>query len=169
MIGAIMKQQQTRRHLLHINLACALLTSVLLAPQAIAKSACAPAGSAEDQAVRAIHIMFEAARTDDMAKFNSVAEPEFYAYDGGKLFQGSALMGYIQQAHAAGKVFEWNVTEPKVHVSCDVAWITYINKGAVQDSSGRQDLTWLESAILDYRGGHWLIHFLHSTRAPAST
>jgi hypothetical protein len=164
-----MKQAHTRRHLLPINLACALVTSALLVQQAIAKPACAPAGTAEDQVVRAIRTMFEAARTDDMTKFNSVAEPEFYAYDGGKLFQGSALMDYIQQAHAAGKVFEWNLTEAKVHVSCDVAWVTYINKGAVQDSSGRQDLTWLESAILDYRGGHWLIHFLHSTRAPAST
>jgi hypothetical protein len=77
-------------------------------------------------------------------------------------------MNYIQQAHAAGKVFEWNVTEPKVHVSCNVAWITYINKGAVQDPSSRRDVTWLESAILDYRSGHWLIHFLHSTRVPVS-
>jgi hypothetical protein len=65
------------------------------------------------------------------------------------------------------------VIEPQVHVSCNLAWITYVNKGAVQDSSGRQDVTWLESAILesailDYVNGHWLIHFFHSTRAPVS-
>jgi hypothetical protein len=76
-------------------------------------------------------------------------------------------MDLIQKAHAAGTIFEWNVTEPKVHVSCNVAWITYINKGSVQDSSGRQDVTWLESAFLDYQNEHWLIHFLHSTRASA--
>lgn len=147
--------------------ACVLASCLLLSPLAIAKSPCAPARSARDDVIGAVETMFDAARTDDLAKFNSVAAPEFYAYDGGRLFAGPALMGYIRQAHSAGTVFEWKITETKVHVSCDLAWITYVNKGAVQDSSGRQNVTWLESSILDYQNGHWLIHFLHSTRAPA--
>ena len=159
--GYRMTQQYPRL----FRLACASFCGLLLSPQGIAKSSCAAVGIAHDQVIGAVETLFDAARTDDLAKFNSVAEPEFYAYDNGKLFAGEALMAFVQQAHAAGKVFAWKVTEPKVQVSCDVAWITYLNRGAIQDASGRQELTWLESAILDYRNGHWLIHFLHSTRA----
>jgi hypothetical protein len=168
MIGTMTIEQHKHRRRIGMSLVCTILSNVLIWSPGIANSACAPGGSAQDQVISAIKTMFAAARGDDLAKFNSVAEPKFYAYDGGRLFLGPALMGFIQQAHAAGKVFEWKVTEPQVHVSCNAAWITYINRGAVQDSSGRQDVTWLESAFLDYQNGHWLVHFLHSTRAPAS-
>jgi Domain of unknown function (DUF4440) len=149
-------------------LMCTLLSATLLPAAVMAKTSCAPAGKAPDQVVSAIKSMFAAARADDLAAFNAVAEPEFYAFDGGRLFAGTALMSFIQQAHAAGKVFEWNVTEPQVHVSCNLAWITYVNNGSVQDSSGRQDVTWLESAILAYVNGDWRIRFLHSTRTPTA-
>jgi hypothetical protein len=165
-----MKRQNPRQsaitRAIHSTFVCALLSATLLPPAVVAKPACAPAGKAQDQVVSAIRSMFAAARTDDLAGFKAVAGPTFYAFDGGRLFPGTALMNFIQQAHAAGKVFEWNVTEPQVHVSCNLAWITYVNKGAVQDSSGRQEVTWLESAILDYANGDWRIRFLHSTRAP---
>jgi Domain of unknown function (DUF4440) len=167
-----MKRQHSRPSAFATAVKSALIGTLLSAPllpaPVMAKSACAPAGKAPDQVVSAIKSVFAAARADDLAGFNAIAEPEFYAFDGGRLFAGTALMSFIQQAHAAGKVFEWNVTEPKVHVSCNLAWITYVNKGAVQDSSGRQEVTWLESAILDYANGHWRIRFLHSTRAPAA-
>jgi hypothetical protein len=36
--------------------------------------------------------------------------------------QGEAMMGLIKALHAAGKRYEWSVTEPDVHISGDIAW-----------------------------------------------
>ena len=54
----------------------------------------------------------------------------------------------------------------RVHLSCNDAWITYVNRGSVQDGSGTKDLTWLESAFLHKEAGAWKIRFFHSTRVP---
>ncbi len=35
-------------------------------------------------------------------------------------------------------------------MTCNLAWITYVNQGSVEDASGRQAITWLESAVLEY-------------------
>jgi len=58
------------------------------------------------------------------------------------------------------------VTEPTVHLACNDAWITYTNRGSVQDETGTKDLMWLESAFLHKEAGEWKIRFLHSTRVP---
>jgi hypothetical protein len=42
----------------------------------------------------------------------------------------------LKAQHAAGKRYEWNVTEPDVHISGNTAWIAYVNKGSVSDASG---------------------------------
>jgi hypothetical protein len=34
----------------------------------------------------------------------------------------------IKAQHVEGKRYEWNVTEPDVHISGNTAWIAYINK-----------------------------------------
>ncbi len=61
-------------------------------------------------------------------------------------------MNLIKAAHAAGKHYEWNVTEPEVHLTCNDAWIAYTNRGSLQDESGTKSLTWLESAFLHKEG-----------------
>src|ERR1700704_2969348 len=88
------------------------------------------------------------ARADDVAKFDSVIAPEFYIYDGGVRFNGDAVMAVIKALHAAGKRYEWNVTEPDVHISGDTAWIAYVNEGSITDASGTVKQKWLESAFL---------------------
>jgi len=130
------------------------------------KPVCAPAARAQDEVTAVLRTLFAAARADDLPGFRALTTPDFYAYDNGAEFAGDALMKLIQQLHAAGKKFEWNVTEPRVHASCNLAWITYVNRGAVADASGRQEMTWLESAVLEYGDGQWRIHFLHSSRVP---
>jgi ketosteroid isomerase-like protein len=123
--------------------------------------------SADDAAViEAIQTMYVAATTDDLAKFNTVASPDFYAFDAGKRFTGDELMALIKKAHADGDVYVWTVNDPEVYVDGNTAWITYVNRGSVTDASGREDVTWLESAILRKHDSKWLIHFFHSTRAP---
>jgi hypothetical protein len=124
--------------------------------------------SAEDEAkvIDTMGQMFVAAKTDDLDRFHKVTAAEFYAFDGGKRFDGDGLMTLIKAAHAAGKRYEWKVTEPMVHLACNDAWITYTNRGSVQDETGTKDLMWLESAFLHKEAGEWKIRFLHSTRVP---
>ncbi len=73
-------------------------------------------------------------------------------------------MAFIKAQHAAGKRYEWNVTEPDVHISGNTAWIAYVNKGSITDSSGTMNQKWLESAFLQKQAGSWKIVFMHSTR-----
>lgn len=144
------------------NLLSVLAIVALVATPAYAETPVAD----EAQVVEAIKTMYVAATNDDLAHFNTVAAHDFYAFDGGKRFTGDSLMELIKKLHADGSVYVWTVTEPEVHVSGNIAWITYVNRGSVEDKSGKKDLTWLESAVLRNDSGNWRIHFFHSTRAP---
>ena len=145
--------------------ATALPASAVGGGAAAPKPAAAPAVD-KVQVTEAVSSMFVAATTDDLAKFHSIAAPDFYAFDGGKRFTGDALMELIKTLHASGKVYVWNVTEPEVHIYRDIAWITYVNQGSIEDASGIKSMTWLESAVLRKENGVWHVLFLHSTRAP---
>jgi ketosteroid isomerase-like protein len=123
----------------------------------------------ERQIVDRVSTIFAAARTDDVAKFNSVIASDFYIFDGGARFSADAIMAFIKSQHAAGKRYEWNVTEPDVHISGNTAWIAYVNKGSITDVSGTTNQKWLESAFLHKQGGIWKIVFMHSTRVPMAS
>jgi ketosteroid isomerase-like protein len=122
----------------------------------------------QTQIVNTVSVIFAAARTDDVAKFDSVIAPDFYIYDGGVRFNGDTVMAMIKAQHAAGKRYEWNVTEPDVHISGNTAWIAYVNQGSITDASGTVSQKWLESAFLQKQGGIWKIVFMHSTRVLAA-
>jgi ketosteroid isomerase-like protein len=121
------------------------------------------------QIVDTVSTIFAAALKDDVAKFDSVIAPNFYIYDGGARFNGDAIMAFIKTQHAAGKRYEWNVTEPDVHISGNTAWIAYVNKGSITDGSGTVNQNWLESAFLEKQAGLWKIVFMHSTRVSMAT
>ncbi|MGB9242046.1 MAG: nuclear transport factor 2 family protein [Candidatus Acidiferrales bacterium] len=120
----------------------------------------------ETQVVETVRTIFAAAAADDFERFHSVVTADFYAFDGGKRYEGDALMNLVKGLHQAGNVYVWTVNEPEVHVSCNLAWITYVNKGSLKNASGTQNLTWLESAVLKKESGRWKIRFVHSTRVP---
>ena len=77
----------------------------------------------QQQVVDTVSTVFTAARADDVAKFDSVIASDFYIFDGGARFNGNSIMTLIKAQHAAGKHYEWNVTEPDVHISGNSAWI----------------------------------------------
>jgi hypothetical protein len=116
-----------------------------------------------------VSTIFTAARADDVAKFDSVIAPVFYIFDGGVRFNGDAIMAFIKAQHAAGKRYEWNVTEPNVHISGNTAWIAYVNKGSISDASCTVNQNWLESAFLEKQAGTWKVVFMQSTRVPMAT
>jgi hypothetical protein len=133
-----------------------------------AKQQCAPIANAQSEVVGIIKQMFVAARADDLPALNALTTPDFYAYDGGRRFTADTLMDFIKKLHAAGKHYEWNVTNPEAHIACNVAWVTYVNQGFIEDAAGHQDMMWLESAVLEYGNGQWRMHFFHSTRVPGT-
>jgi ketosteroid isomerase-like protein len=133
---------------------------------AIAADQPTPAVADQDQVTETVRSFFAAASADDLDKLHAVAAPDFYAFDAGGRFTRDTLMDMIKAAHAASKVYVWTVNEPEVHISGDMAWITYLNRGSIKDASGTKDVTWLESAVLGKEKGIWRIHFFHSTRVP---
>jgi len=152
-------------HRVGIALLLMLVGAGLLPRAAAGASPCASARTAKTDIVKVMEDMFTAFRTDNEQGFEKISTPDFYAYDAGMRFTGPTLLDLIKNGHASGKRWEWSVTDPEVHVACNLAWITYVNQGSVEDPAGRQNLVWLESAILDYSNAHWRIRFLHSTRA----
>jgi ketosteroid isomerase-like protein len=120
----------------------------------------------QTQIVNTVSTIFTAARADDVAKFDSVIASGFYIFDGGARFNGDSILRLIKAQHLSGKRYEWNVTEPDVHINGNTAWIAYVNKGSITDTSGTMKQQWLESAFLQKQAGTWKIVFMHSTRIP---
>ena len=120
----------------------------------------------QSQIVDTVNTIFTALQTDDVAKLNSVTAPDFYVFEGGIRLNGETMMAFIKAQQAAGKSYEWSVTEPDIHISGNTAWIAYVNEGSISDASGRVDQQWLESAFLEKQAGVWKILFMHSTRVP---
>lgn len=141
-------------------------TFVLAAALCVATRADSSTGvSDRELVIEAVRQMFVALASDDLAKFRTVTTPDFYAFDVGKRFTGDELIELIRKHHAAGKIFVWEVTEPQVYVDGETAWMTWVNRGSIEDAAGKTELSWLESAVLRRIDGAWRIHFLHSTRA----
>jgi ketosteroid isomerase-like protein len=123
---------------------------------------------ANDQAevTEAVRSMFAALAAEDIPKLRAIIAPDFYAFEAGGRVTGDALIDLMKKAHAAGKVYVWTVNEPEVHIDGDTAWVTYLNRGSVTDTSGKKDVSWLESMVLRKDKSSWRIQFLHSTRMP---
>ena len=131
------------------------------------KALASQATTDQEKVIEAMRLMYVAATNDDMDQFRAVTSPDFYTFDGGKRMTGDELMGFIKDAHAAGKVYVWEVTEPQVRIDGQTAWVTYVNRGSLQDAAGKKDLAWLESAVLRKYDDTWRIQFFHSTRVPS--
>ncbi|MBB5064719.1 DUF4440 domain-containing protein [Granulicella mallensis] len=156
----------SRRRIALCTIILALISSVnLFTARAQQKSFTAN----QTKIIDTVSTIFTAARADDIKKFDSVIAPGFYIYDGGARFNGDSIMALIKTQHAAGKHYEWNVTDPDVHINGKTAWVAYVNQGSITDASGATvKQTWLESAFLQKQAGTWKIAFMHSTRVPAA-
>ena len=155
---------------LQISIALAVIFALGFSPNvSTARAQQKSLTSDQKQIVDTVSTIFTAAHADDVAKFDSVIAPGFYIFDVGARFNGDSIMALIKAQHAAGKRYEWNVTEPDVHISGNTAWVAYVNKGTITDASGTVNQNWLESAFLEKQAGTWKIVFMHSTRVPVAT
>jgi hypothetical protein len=116
------------------------------------------------EVVEAVRTFFTALEAGNNTQFMAVVTPHFYSFEGGTRFSGQEIFSFIRAQHAAGRSYRWNVTEADVHVMGNNAWIAYLNKGSISDSSGTIDQKWLESAFFEKQPDGWKIAFLHSTR-----
>jgi len=122
-------------------------------------------GEDETAVVAAMREMYAAAQAKDRSRAEAVLAPGFHAFDLGGRFDGMALFDLIWDAMAAGRTFTWTVMDATVEVAGDLAWIAYVNRGAVGSGSASEPVTWLESAVLQREDRRWRIRFFHSTRA----
>jgi len=146
-----------------VAIGLALLSSVHISAAAAQQKVLT---SEQSQIVETVNTIFTAIQTDDAAKLNSVIAPEFYIFDGGRRFNAEQVMAIFKAQHLAGKRFEWNVTEPDVHISGNTAWIAYVNDGSISDASGTVHHQWLESGFFEKQAGTWKVLFMQSTRVP---
>lgn len=144
----------------------ALILSALLALSANAARAapaCAPPGAAREvEAV--VRGWFAAMAREDYAAGYALQAKGFYAFDGGRRFDGEALGELLRSLKAGGTHIEWNLHDLDAHVACDQAWASWVNTGASGKAGALQPVTWLESMVLGYADGRWRIEFLHSDR-----
>jgi hypothetical protein len=113
-----------------------------------------------------VQAMFSAMAIGDAKTAKTYFTSDFYLYDGGVRFDADGILALIQGAQHAGSTYTWKVTEPDVHFACKLAWIAYVNQGGVAKDGQETPVTWLESGVLQYEHGRWLIRFMHSTRVP---
>jgi len=151
---------------LHITLATTALVLMFSANPVTARAQQKLVTADQAQIVDTVSTIFTAARTDDVAKFDSVIASDFYIYDGGARFNGESIMAFIKAQHAAGKRYEWKVIDPDVHVGGNTARVAYVNKGSITDASGTVNQNWLESAFLEKQAGTWKIVFITAPASP---
>jgi hypothetical protein len=75
-------------------------------------------------------------------------------------------MALIKAQHVAGKRYEWNLTEPDVHIRGNAAWIAYVNKGNISDASGTGEPELAGIGLPPETGRRWKIVFMHRARVP---
>ena len=148
-------------------LVLALVATLFLAGMSMTQATAAPdySQASSDAVAQTLRDMYAALAADDMAKFESIVTDDFYAYDLGRRYDGTALALMVMGVHKEGKKFVWTVNHPDVRIDGNTAWIAYVNTGSVGDASKATPVTWLESAMLRREGDRWRIAFFHSSRA----
>ncbi len=111
-----------------ISIATITLALVFSAQLATAKSQQKSPTTDTTEIVDTVKALFADLSNDDLTKFNSLVTPNFYMYDGGQRFTSESIVALIKAEQAAGKHYEWNVTQPDVHVTGNAAWIAYVNR-----------------------------------------
>jgi ketosteroid isomerase-like protein len=135
-----------------------------LLPASAQAGACAPASAPAP--VTAVQAMYAAAMAGDKAAVSAQFAPGFYAFDTGKRYSGEELAGVVDLLKAMHVTMTWTVSEPQQTVMCDVALVTWTNRGTSTDASGTKQRIWLESAVERWRDGAWKLIFFQSSPVP---
>jgi hypothetical protein len=89
---------------------------------------------------------------------------DFHLLEVGQVWDMGQLLAAIEGDYRRQNYF--HLIRGVVHD--DTAWVSYWNRAVIDRAGMTQELTWLESAVLERSAGRWLIQMLHSSRvAPA--
>ena len=144
----------------------ALAAAIMLMGCAPARASNCPASSRSDgQIALTVAAFYDALRTEDKAAFQRVTTKNFYAFDGGGRYRGTALVDLVRAAHAEGVQLNWSIGPLDTKLRCDVAWSAWENVGSAGIPPVVKPVRWLESAVLIRQEGRWKIDFFHSQRA----
>ncbi len=149
-------------------IAASIVALALLSPSLSAQT-CKTVEADKTAVVDAVRTLYAGGSANDMARMHSVLDPTFYIFDNGHQYNSiDDLMKVITTLRNQGAKFVWNVTDPRVTLHCNDAWITYVNSGSIQlpSSPTPTPTQWLESAILEKHDGLWKLVFMQSTRVP---
>lgn len=118
--------------------------------------------------VESLQRMFDALSTGDLPAYKVVVTSDFYLFDVGQKLSSDAFWEAVKKLLQTAKLAKWKVTKPEVHISGDLAWVTYENHGVFEVNGEKKEKMWLESAVLELVPimsplKTWRIRFLHST------
>jgi hypothetical protein len=139
-------------------------TTVLTATPVAAREHC-PDGVSQTEAIVSIQTgLFSALENEDQVSWERLTARDFVAFEGGHRYGRTDFFDLVRSAHAAGRHFEWNVTSPRIEVSCTLATLAYVNQGSVTQGNSRSAVSWLETATFRYAAGQWRAVFVESMR-----
>ncbi|TFI56713.1 nuclear transport factor 2 family protein [Sphingomonas parva] len=110
-----------------------------------------------------VRAFYDALARDDGAAVRGLTTETFYAFEIGKRYSGPELSKLIADAHASGRIMQWNIGTVDARIDCSVAFAAWENVGAAGTAARLEPRAWLESALLVRREGRWRIDMLHST------
>jgi hypothetical protein len=143
---------------------CAAATTALVTTPVAAHEHC-PEPLTQTEAIVSVQTgIFSALENEDKVSWERLTDRDFVAFEGGHRYARTGFFELVKSAHAAGRHFEWNVTSPRVEVSCTLATLAYVNQGSVTQGSSRSAVSWLETATFRYAAGQWRAVFVESMR-----
>lgn len=116
-------------------------------------------------AIEATIVKFFDGLTDvDTAKLNATTTADFLLLEVGEVWNMDTLVHKIAPSKNSGRKRVNSFQFIKTDQKNDVAWVSYFNTAEISMGERKQDIRWLESAVLIRQGKSWKIQLLHSTR-----
>src|SRR5690349_14489791 len=117
------------KHLFAGLAALALVSCQTAAPEGHASQRACPGANPETVAAT-IRDFYAALARDDAAALRGLTTEGFYAYEIGKRYSGAELFKLIADAHASGRIMEWNIGAVDARIDCNLAFAAWENVGA---------------------------------------
>jgi hypothetical protein len=139
-------------------------TTVLIATPVAAHEHC-PDPLTQTEAIVSVQTdILSALENEDKVTWERLTVRDFVAFESGHRYGRTDFFELMRSAHAAGRRFEWSVTNPRIEVSCTLATLAYVNQGSVTQGSSHAAVSWLETATFRYNAGEWRAVFVESMR-----
>lgn len=105
---------------------------------------------------------FKAIEASDYQKMKDLTTADFIIFENGEVITNDSLINMIKKYPEVA--VKYSFSDIKASVDDKTGFIKYRNHAdIVVNDSIKNDINWLESAILIKQDDKWRLHFLHST------